>query len=78
MPRNPNELIFRIALATKCINILQTDPDVRDHPNARERVKELQDQIAKMQTELPDELKPQMVTVGLKPGTLHGKALKGG
>ena len=72
MPRSPEEILFRVTLAEKCIEILQTDPDVRDHPNARERVKELQDQIAKMQTELPDELKPQPVAVGLQPARLQG------
>ena len=72
MARHPQELQFRINLARKFIEILQTDPDVRDDPRTSERVKEFQNQISKMQAELPDELKPQPVAVGLQPARLQG------
>jgi hypothetical protein len=69
--RSIGELELRKKLVTKILDMLRTDPEMKDDPRALSAIEEYTNQLNKIQAEL-DQREPQPIVVGLQPASLTG------
>jgi hypothetical protein len=74
--RSLGELELRKTLALRILDMLRTDPDIMYDPRVEDAIEEYERQLNSIQKQI-DRNRPPDIIVGLKPGRLVGKALRG-
>ena len=74
MPRDPNELRFRIALVNKFIDMLENDLYICNDSRAVGSIHHYKKQRTKLEQELAEAEKPKDIVIGLQPGSLSAKS----
>lgn len=69
--RSIGELQFRANLATRFIELLMTNDDMKDDDRAPGAIHEYERQLEKIQAEI-NRREPQPVVIGLQPASLAG------